>query len=84
MLWPTEANQILEKARRDAALTPRERSNAFIGLLALFEDLLRTSPVRDRQLELYRRHEDEEHRAWRAVIRRGHAAGTWGRDTGAR
>ena len=83
MRWPTEAEQIREKARRDAALTPQERSDAFVGLQVLFEDLLRTSPVRERQLELYREQEEQEHRAWRAAIQRGHAAGIGNRDAGA-
>ena len=75
MLWPDEIEQIREKARRDAALTPEERSEAFIGLVTVMEEMLRTSPVRERQLDLYRREEEEEHRAWRNLIRSHHAAG---------
>lgn len=80
MRWPTEIEQIREKARRDAALTPAERTEAFAGLLMLVEEALRTSPVRDRQLRLYR--EEEEHRAWRSLIGTCHAAGNTGRDAG--
>ena len=75
MRWPDENEQIREKARRDAALTPEERSEALVGLLTVMEEMLRTSPVRERQLELYRQEEEKEHRAWLDLIRSQHAAG---------
>lgn len=68
--FPDESTQLRRKAEMDNKLSSSARLSAMIDLLKASEEIVRTSPLRRKQLNLLLENEELEHKLIKRFIKR--------------